>query len=153
MSWFKRKSDSQTADAPAAAPVAPPVTPVVAEPVVAADPAPAAPAPTPALAATASSATAAMTATMMDYPLTLQYTANRAKNYFADREIVTLTADGSDRTTYGKVYDRARQMASALEKLGIKQGDRVGTLAWNTSRHFELYLGVPCMGAVLHTLN
>jgi fatty-acyl-CoA synthase len=94
-----------------------------------------------------------MTATMMDYPLTLQYAANRAKNYFADREIVTLTADGSDRTTYGKVYDRSRQMASALEKLGVAQGDRVGTLAWNTARHFELYVAVPCMGAVLHTLN
>ena len=154
MSWFKRKSDSQTADAPAAAPVAPPVTPVVAEPVVAADPMPvAAPAPTPAPVVSAPSATTAMTATMMDYPLTLQYAANRAKNYFADREIVTLTADGSDRTTYGKVYDRSRQMASALEKLGVAQGDRVGTLAWNTARHFELYVAVPCMGAVLHTLN
>ena len=154
MSWFKRKSDSQTADAPAAAPVAPPVTPVVAEPVVAADPMPvAAPAPTPAPVVSAPSATTAMTATMMDYPLTLQYAANRAKNYFADREIITLTADGSDRTTYGKVYDRSRQMASALEKLGVAQGDRVGTLAWNTARHFELYVAVPCMGAVLHTLN
>ena len=90
---------------------------------------------------------------MMDYPLTLQYAANRAKNYFADREIVTLTADGADRTTYGKVYDRSRQMASALDKLGVAQGDRVGTLAWNTARHFELYVAVPCMGAVLHTLN
>jgi fatty-acyl-CoA synthase len=90
---------------------------------------------------------------MMDYPLTLQYAADRAKNYFANREIVTLTADGYDRTTYGQVYDRSRQMASALEKLGIRQGDRVATMAWNTSRHFELYLAVPCMGAVLHTLN
>lgn len=90
---------------------------------------------------------------MMDYPLTLQYAANRAKNYFADREIVTLTADGYDRTTYGQVYDRSRQLSSALEKLGVKQGDRVGTLAWNTARHYELYLAVPCMGAVLHTLN
>ena len=90
---------------------------------------------------------------MMDFPLTLQYGANRAKNYFANREIVTLTADGADRTTYGQVYDRARQMASALEKLGLRQGDRVGTLAWNTARHFELYLAVPCMGSVLHTLN
>ncbi|HEX6122038.1 MAG TPA: AMP-binding protein, partial [Ktedonobacterales bacterium] len=85
--------------------------------------------------------------------MTLQYGANRAKNYFANREIVTLTADGADRTTYGQVYDRARQMASALEKLGLRQGDRVGTLAWNTARHFELYLAVPCMGSVLHTLN
>ena len=67
--------------------------PVVAAPAVAADPAPvAAPVARPPLlrpAANAPSATAAITATMMDYPLTLQYAANRAKNYFADREIVT----------------------------------------------------------------
>lgn len=90
---------------------------------------------------------------MMDYPLTLQYAADRSKKYFANREIVTLTADGYERTTYGKVYDRSRQLASALEKFGVQLGDRVGTVAWNTARHFELYVGVPCMGAVLHTLN
>ncbi len=150
MAWFKRKNTAGPAVAtPAAEPVAaadpaPAPAPVAPAPVAA----PAAPAPAP-----APSASASIVTTMMDYPLTLQYAADRAKNYFANREIVTLTADGYDRTTYGQVYDRSRQMASALEKLGIKQGDRVATLAWNTSRHFELYLGVPCMGAVLHTLN
>src|SRR5690242_3796817 len=149
MAWFKRKNTAGPAVAtPAAEPVAAadPVSAPAPAPVVA----PAAPAPVP---APAPSASAAIVTTMMDYPLTLQYAADRAKNYFANREIVTLTADGYDRTSYGQVYDRARQMASALEKLGVKQGDRVATLAWNTSRHFELYLGVPCMGAVLHTLN
>ncbi|HEX5158464.1 MAG TPA: long-chain fatty acid--CoA ligase [Ktedonobacterales bacterium] len=153
MAWFKRKNTAGPAvavpaDEPVAADPAPAPAPApapVAAPV--ADSTPAAPAPAP------SASASPIVTTMMDYPLTLQYAADRAKNYFANREIVTLTADGYDRTTYGQVYDRSRQMASALEKLGIKQGDRVGTLAWNTSRHFELYLGVPCMGAVLHTLN
>jgi len=159
MAWFKRKNTAGPAvaipadESVAAADPAPAPTPApasVAAPVADSTPAtPAAPAPAPTSSISASS----IVTTMMDYPLTLQYAADRAKNYFANREIVTLTADGYDRTTYGQVYDRARQMASALEKLGIKQGDRVGTLAWNTSRHFELYLGVPCMGAVLHTLN
>lgn len=142
MSWFRRNSTSRTTNAPA--------TTSVAEPA----PAPAAPAASAPAAVPAPTPSAApITTTMMDYPLTLQYAANRAKNYFADREIVTLTADGYDRTTYGQVYDRSRQLSSALEKLGVQQGDRVGTLAWNTARHYELYLAVPCMGAVLHTLN
>ena len=147
MSWFKRKT---TTNAPASAAVATADEPVMAAAAAASPtPAPVASPPAAAPAADASS----ITTTMMDYPLTLQYAADRAKNYFANREIVTLVADGYERTTYGKAYDRSRQMASALEKLGIKRGDRIGTLGWNTSRHFELYLGVPCMGAVLHTLN
>ncbi|HEX6540583.1 MAG TPA: long-chain fatty acid--CoA ligase [Ktedonobacterales bacterium] len=154
MSWFRRKTAAPAPSAPAA--TAEPTAPT--ESAIAA-PTPAMPAPMPAPAAppdavsAPASSTASITSTMMDYPLTLQYAANRAKNYFANREIVTLTAEGYDRTTYGVVYDRSRQLASALEKIGIKQGDRVGTLAWNTSRHFELYLAIPCMGAVLHTLN
>ena len=49
--------------------------------------------------------------------------------------------------------DRADQLAAALTRLGIKQGDRVGTFMWNNQTHLEAYLAVPCMGAVLHTLN
>src|SRR5512146_2132076 len=127
MAWFKRKNTAGPAvavpaDEPVAADPAPAPAPApapVAAPV--ADSTPAAPAPAP------SASASPIVTTMMDYPLTLQYAADRAKNYFANREIVTLTADGYDRTTYGQVYDRSRQMASALEKLGIKQGDRVGT--------------------------
>ena len=48
---------------------------------------------------------------------------------------------------------RAKQLAEALQGLGIKLGDRVGTLAWNTYRHFELYFGISGIGAVLHTIN
>ncbi len=45
------------------------------------------------------------------------------------------------------------RLARVLERLGVKAGDRVGTFAWNNQRHFELYMAVPCVGAVLHTLN
>src|SRR5437870_6140182 len=48
---------------------------------------------------------------------------------------------------------RINRLAGALKQLGVKPGDRVATLAWNNSRHLELYYAVPCMGAVLHTLN
>jgi acyl-CoA synthetase (AMP-forming)/AMP-acid ligase II len=58
-----------------------------------------------------------------------------------------------ERSTYGDVVRRARRLASALQRLGIGPGDRVATFGWNSRRHLELYLAVPSMGAVLHTLN
>ena len=91
--------------------------------------------------------------TMMDFQLTVQHIFDRASTLFADRELVTLTAEGSERSTYGASCKRAKQLAAALDALGIKRGDRVATLGWNTTRHFELYMAAPCMGAVLHTLN
>ncbi len=68
-------------------------------------------------------------------------------------EVVTLTDDGVVRASYGEVAERVDRLARALDKLGVKQGDRVGTFAWNNQRHLELYMAVPCIGAVLHTLN
>src|SRR5207248_8546176 len=67
--------------------------------------------------------------------------------------IVTATATGRDRTTYGQWAARTRRLGGALEALGISDDGRVGTFAWNTARHLELYFGVPCSGRVLHTLN
>ncbi len=90
---------------------------------------------------------------MMDYPLTLQFFLNRAAQLFPTREVVTKTASGLHRTTYADIARRARLLASALEKRGLAPGDRVGTFAWNTYRHLELYFAVPCSGRVLHTLN
>ena len=91
---------------------------------------------------------------MMDYPLLVRHIAERAGTVFADREIVSRRADGSlERSTYGQAVERARRLASALSELGVGPGDRVATFGWNSLRHFELYLAVPCMGAVLHTLN
>src|SRR5579885_2103698 len=90
---------------------------------------------------------------MMDYPLTLQHAFNRATRIFPRKEIVTQTEGEPHRYTYREWGQRATQLASALAKVGVAQGDRVATFAWNTYRHFELYYAVPCMGAVLHTLN
>jgi fatty-acyl-CoA synthase len=90
---------------------------------------------------------------MQDYPLLVRHIAERAETVFPNREIVSQTKDGVERTTYGEVVERARRLASSLESLGVKRGDRVATFGWNSMRHLELYLAVPSMGAVLHTLN
>ncbi|MBA5640162.1 long-chain-fatty-acid--CoA ligase [Duganella sp. LX20W] len=69
-------------------------------------------------------------------------------------EIVSRTSEGPvHRTSYGEVARRAAQMANVLTRLGVQQGDRIGTLAWNGYRHMELYYAVSGMGAVLHTIN
>ena len=96
---------------------------------------------------------ATMNSLMMDYPLTLQIFMQRAAQYFPNKEIVTRREEDYHRYNYGQWYARAQRLAGALKSLGIQRGDRVGTLAWNTYRHLELYFSVPCMGAVLHTLN
>jgi fatty-acyl-CoA synthase len=90
---------------------------------------------------------------MPDFPLTLQHTLGRAERLFANSEIVTNTAEGPRRTTYGAWARRVHQLGGALKRLGVQKGDRIATLAWNTDKHLELYFGVPCGGAVLHTLN
>jgi len=90
---------------------------------------------------------------MMDYPLTLQHFFNRATRIFPRKEIVTQTDSGLHRYTYGEWGKRTMQLAHALHKAGVVEGDRVATFAWNTYRHLELYFAIPCMGAVLHTLN
>jgi acyl-CoA synthetase (AMP-forming)/AMP-acid ligase II len=90
---------------------------------------------------------------MMDYPLLVRHIAERAETVFGDREIVSRTQDGIERSTYRDVVTRARRLASALQAMGIQRGDRVATFGWNSVRHLELYLAVPSLGAVLHTLN
>ncbi|MDQ6915882.1 MAG: AMP-binding protein, partial [Actinomycetota bacterium] len=90
---------------------------------------------------------------MMRTPLLVRHIAERAATVFGDRELVTRTQDGVERTTYAQLVERARRLASALSGLGIGPGDRVATFAWNSARHLELYLAVPGLGAVLHTLN
>ena len=94
-----------------------------------------------------------MNGLMMDYPLVVRHIAERAATVFGDREIVSRTQEGIERSTYREVADRARRLASALTAMGIGPGDRVGTFGWNSLRHLELYLAVPSMGAVLHTIN
>jgi fatty-acyl-CoA synthase len=90
---------------------------------------------------------------MMDRPLLIRDIAERVERIFPDREIVSRTHDAVERSTYGEVVRRARRVASSLERLGVKPGDRVATFGWNSRRHLELYLALPSMGAVMHTLN
>ena len=90
---------------------------------------------------------------MMDTPLLVRHLAERAETLFGPREIVSATASGVERSTYAEVVERARRLASALTELGVRPGDRVASFGWNSLRHLELYLAVPSMGAVLHTLN
>jgi fatty-acyl-CoA synthase len=90
---------------------------------------------------------------MQNYPLTLPPIFDRAEKIYADKVIVTATATGRERTTYGEWADRTRRLGTALDRLGVSPDGRVGTFAWNTARHLSLYWAVPCTGRVLHTLN
>ena len=90
---------------------------------------------------------------MQDYELSLQHLLWRLDRLFSRKEVVTKREDGLHRITYGALLPRVNQLAGALKRLGIKPGDRVATLCFNNHRHLELYFAVPCMGAVLHTLN
>ncbi len=90
----------------------------------------------------------------MDYPLTIPAIVRRAQTLFGHRPIAGRRVDRSiTRTTYADVIERARRLGVALRALGVHPGDRVATLAWASQEHLETYLGVPSIGAVLHTLN
>ena len=91
---------------------------------------------------------------MSERPLLISGIIAHAALYHADTEIVTRTVEGPiHRYTYADAEPRAKRLARALLRLGIKPGDRIGTLAWNTYRHFELYYGISGIGAVCHTIN
>ena len=90
---------------------------------------------------------------MMDFPLLLKTFLLRSAKYFSKKEIVSVFPEYVHRYTYADYYKRVCQLAHALKSLGIKRGDRVASVALNDHRHLELYFGVPCTGAVLHTVN
>ncbi len=94
-----------------------------------------------------------MQSTMQEVPLVLTQILRRGARVFADTEVHTLTEAGVMTGTFADVADRAARLANVLHGLGIREGDRVGTLCWNNQSHLEAYFAVPCMGAVLHTLN
>jgi fatty-acyl-CoA synthase len=91
---------------------------------------------------------------MQEWPLTVDRILDNAKAWHGDREIVSRSVEGPIvRTTYAEVHGRAKRVSSALKALGIRHGDRVATLAWNTARHLEAWYGIMGIGAVCHTLN
>ena len=90
----------------------------------------------------------------MDIPLLVTAMIDHAAQWHTSTEVVSRTIDGAiRRSTYGQTQARAKQLANALLSLGIRDGDVLGSLAWNTQEHFELFYGVSGMGAVLHTIN
>src|ERR1700687_3893254 len=90
---------------------------------------------------------------MQDYDLSLQHVLWRIERLHQKKEVVTKLDQGVPRMTIAEMVRRITRLGGALKRLGIKPGDRVATLAFNNHRHLELYYAVPCMGAVLHTLN
>jgi fatty-acyl-CoA synthase len=91
--------------------------------------------------------------TMSESPLTINAILRHGRRVHARSECVTFTGDGVRRASYAEVADNADRLAQALQRLGIGPGDPVGTFLWNDQAHLEAYFAVPCMGAVLHTLN
>jgi fatty-acyl-CoA synthase len=91
---------------------------------------------------------------MQDWPLTLDKILDHAADWAGGRELVTRTVEGPIvRTNYAEIRRRAKKLSSALKDLGVKPGDRVATLAWNTARHIEAWYAIMGIGAVCHTLN
>jgi acyl-CoA synthetase (AMP-forming)/AMP-acid ligase II len=91
---------------------------------------------------------------MQDWPLTVDKIITHAYLNHGHQEIVTRTVEGPIvRSTYADLYRRSRQVSNALLADGVQKGDRIATLAWNTTRHIETWYGTMCIGAVLHTLN
>src|SRR3954451_13998817 len=89
-----------------------------------------------------------------DHPLTLQDVLWRLRTMNGAGTVTTLNGSGEpDRIAYADLVQRVDRLAGALTEMGIGPGDRVASFAWNTQRHLELYLAVPCIGAVLHTIN
>jgi fatty-acyl-CoA synthase len=95
-----------------------------------------------------------ISATMMHFPLTLAHVLERAGRLFAASEIVSRLPDKSiHRYTYRDLHRRALALGGALQRLGLRKGDRVATLMCNHYAHLEAYMAVPCAGGVIHTLN
>ena len=91
---------------------------------------------------------------MQNWPLTVDKLLDHAKQWHPNREIVSRSVEGPIvRTNYAQIHDRSKRMSNALLGMGIKTGDRVATLAWNSARHIEVWYGIMGIGAVCHTLN
>src|SRR5580700_2024824 len=91
---------------------------------------------------------------MQDWPMLVHRLIDHAALYHRGAEIVSRDVEGGiHRTGYAEIRSRAASLARALKKRGLRPGDRVATLAWNTHRHIECWYGIAGMSAVYHTLN
>jgi fatty-acyl-CoA synthase len=94
-----------------------------------------------------------MKSTMQDFPLNVAAIFRHGRSTHGPSQVVTFEGETSRRSSFSAVAERADRLASALHRLGIRSGDRVGTFAWNTQEHLEAYFAIPILGAILHTLN
>ncbi|HEY1824999.1 MAG TPA: long-chain fatty acid--CoA ligase [Acidimicrobiales bacterium] len=94
-----------------------------------------------------------MKSTMQDAPLLISDMVRHGDAIYSEKKVFTVTPNGVEEATFSQIARRAEQLAAALEKLGVRRGERVATFMWNNQAHMEVYLAVPSMGAVLHTLN
>ncbi len=91
---------------------------------------------------------------MQDHPLMIASVLAHAARHHGSTEIVSKTSDGAvHRTTWAGLERQARRLARALQGLGVRPGDRLGTLGWNDHRHLAIYYAVPGMEAICHTIN
>jgi len=90
---------------------------------------------------------------MQQFPLTIAHILRHGSTVYSDSRVSTLTGEGIRSASFADVAARAGRLAAALRRLGVRAGDCVGTFGWNHQEHLEAYYAVPCMGAVLHTLN
>jgi fatty-acyl-CoA synthase len=91
---------------------------------------------------------------MQDWPLLCHRIIEHAAAIHGNQEVVTRSVEGPIvRTTYKQIHERALKVSQALDKAGIKFGDRVATIAWNTGRHLECWYGIMGIGAICHTVN
>lgn len=90
---------------------------------------------------------------MQDFPLTVTGILRHGTTWYSGRKVITKTADGYREICFGELGTRVAQLAHGLRQLGVTTGQRVATFMTNNQEHLEAYFAVPCMGAVLHTLN
>ena len=91
---------------------------------------------------------------MSDFPLLLHRIIDHAAKFHGERKVITRSVEGPIvETNYAQVRARSLKVAQRLERDGIKLGDRVATLAWNTWRHLESWYGILGIGAIYHTVN
>ena len=91
---------------------------------------------------------------MQNWPLTVDKLLTHAATWHEDTKVVSLSVEGTIvRTTYGELHHHAKRLTNALTGLGIRPGNRVATLAWNTARHAEALYGITGTATVCHTLT
>jgi acyl-CoA synthetase (AMP-forming)/AMP-acid ligase II len=94
-----------------------------------------------------------MPSTMMHMPMTVQMILDHGRDVFPESQVGTFDGESMSYTSYREIAENAARLAASLQSLGIVPGDRVATFSWNNTAHMEAYLGIPSLGAIMHTVN